>query len=780
MASFSVMSDVPNPVFDSNGNPFSGAVLKAFLPGGTTSTSIAIDEDGGSPQASITYNAAGKLEVTGNEILPYIDKKHKWGIFANATDAAANTPFYMGPFDNVPRPSDENNIDNTISRLNPATLAIWQADTSAEVGDVVTTKERSTGNGGGAAGDVISGTGTANGKTIVAHGSLSLSWVLKKDIKKIDLSVLGYTYGATEDKQPFMDEFLTFFNDLGATLEASKDTFIANPAWLNAVPKNVNFNQLEGFKTTANIPNTQSNFDEGNALINLRGTRGVASTTVTAPILKDSSTITVASTTGIVVDGFLELNLREQTVDGINVISRQIARLVRVLAISGLDVTTDFVFPFGMTFSGGGSAQTVFTDIDPARGCSVDFEYNDISTFTANVDSGTISADRDHLTMGVHLFHAYDCKVSLTADGIKNTALNTTFANACTFPRAIGIDADIFGPSEGYLVKVTASHNCNGGSLRGNGLRHTLDFSNAGYCTFDEVFDSNSEVTGLTTHGISEHNIRIKTYNGVTIGIAESGSEFGFHSQDIFIDHIECETFLAGYVERLFVGPGNISTNMNVRRGGEYKIKANIGLLDIDGRNGRPGALVSQGVTHFDGTIQKYDVIGIDYLRFVRSRMLENVSDQSTIDDLLEGRYMDIDNVGHIQQITDSCREIIINGGQFNTEGLSLVGSYFSTTRLEGGDLTLTWGGACKILGNGTSAATSLRMLQFQQFNDNGVNKILINISGNTIDETPVDAASVNAGVYDIDSFSTRANLRRNAAILVAGFVTSDDTDITV
>jgi hypothetical protein len=101
MATWTVMADVPNPLFDSNGDPFSGAVLKAFLPGTTTGTSIAIDTSGSSPQASITYNAQGKLEVTGNEILPHIDRTHKWGIFANAVDAAANTPFYMGPFDNV-------------------------------------------------------------------------------------------------------------------------------------------------------------------------------------------------------------------------------------------------------------------------------------------------------------------------------------------------------------------------------------------------------------------------------------------------------------------------------------------------------------------------------------------------------------------------------------------------------------------------------------------------------------------------------------------------------
>lgn len=101
--SWAVMADVPNPiVVDAAGTAGTGYVLKAYLPGTTTSIAIAIDATGGSPQTSITANAEGKWEVSGNEVLPYIDRAHKWGIFANATDAAANTPFYMGPFDTVP------------------------------------------------------------------------------------------------------------------------------------------------------------------------------------------------------------------------------------------------------------------------------------------------------------------------------------------------------------------------------------------------------------------------------------------------------------------------------------------------------------------------------------------------------------------------------------------------------------------------------------------------------------------------------------------------------
>ena len=82
--------------------PSSGYILKAYLPGTTTSTSIAIDNVGASPQASLTTNSEGKFEVSGNEVLPYIDRSCKWALFANSTDADANSNPFAGFFDNVP------------------------------------------------------------------------------------------------------------------------------------------------------------------------------------------------------------------------------------------------------------------------------------------------------------------------------------------------------------------------------------------------------------------------------------------------------------------------------------------------------------------------------------------------------------------------------------------------------------------------------------------------------------------------------------------------------
>ena len=136
--SWSILQDVPNPHIDANGDPYSGAVLKAYLPGTTTSTSIAIDSTGSSPQASITYNAEGKLEVSGNEILPFINRTVKWGIFANATDAAANAPFSMGPFDNI-KPL---NVGDSIEHL---TLTEAVANVAATVGQIVQITDRADG-----------------------------------------------------------------------------------------------------------------------------------------------------------------------------------------------------------------------------------------------------------------------------------------------------------------------------------------------------------------------------------------------------------------------------------------------------------------------------------------------------------------------------------------------------------------------------------------------------------------------------------------------------------
>lgn len=88
--------------FDTNGNPASGYVLKAYEAGTDTNTPMAIDKNGNTTANTITTNSDGFFEVSGNPVIPYIDQDYKWAIYENADDASNNTNAYFGPIDNVP------------------------------------------------------------------------------------------------------------------------------------------------------------------------------------------------------------------------------------------------------------------------------------------------------------------------------------------------------------------------------------------------------------------------------------------------------------------------------------------------------------------------------------------------------------------------------------------------------------------------------------------------------------------------------------------------------
>jgi hypothetical protein len=97
---------------------YSGHVLKVYEPGTTTAISIAIDENGGSPQATLTTNANGVFEVGGNEVIPFIDRDYKWALFANADDATNNSNPVVGFFDNVPtNETDLTTINANLARI---------------------------------------------------------------------------------------------------------------------------------------------------------------------------------------------------------------------------------------------------------------------------------------------------------------------------------------------------------------------------------------------------------------------------------------------------------------------------------------------------------------------------------------------------------------------------------------------------------------------------------------------------------------------------------------
>ena len=101
-------------VIQSASTVYSGHVFKMYEPGTVTAISVATDKDGTDTYATLTTNSAGVFEVSGNEVLPYIDRDHKWALFANADDAANNTNPVLGFFDNIPYASAAN-LDYTSS-----------------------------------------------------------------------------------------------------------------------------------------------------------------------------------------------------------------------------------------------------------------------------------------------------------------------------------------------------------------------------------------------------------------------------------------------------------------------------------------------------------------------------------------------------------------------------------------------------------------------------------------------------------------------------------------
>lgn len=88
-------------------------------------------------------------------------------------------------------------VSSHLNNKEVATTAEMTALSDVVVGDVIRTKERSTGNGGGGTYDVISGTGTANTYNIIAHDSESKSFVLRIE-DSVKVSQFGSTAAALQ------------------------------------------------------------------------------------------------------------------------------------------------------------------------------------------------------------------------------------------------------------------------------------------------------------------------------------------------------------------------------------------------------------------------------------------------------------------------------------------------------------------------------------------------------------------------------------------------------
>jgi hypothetical protein len=87
---------------DTSGNPYSGAVLKAYLAGTTTVTNIATSSSGSTTVTSVALNASGYPAVSGNVVIPHISADYKLSLYPTQVSADANSGA-LWTIDNIAR-----------------------------------------------------------------------------------------------------------------------------------------------------------------------------------------------------------------------------------------------------------------------------------------------------------------------------------------------------------------------------------------------------------------------------------------------------------------------------------------------------------------------------------------------------------------------------------------------------------------------------------------------------------------------------------------------------
>lgn len=76
---------------DSNGDPYSGAVLKAYETNSTTNINFSVDSVGSTLVSSIALNAQGFPEVTLSTVIPHLNQDYKLALYPTQAAADADT-----------------------------------------------------------------------------------------------------------------------------------------------------------------------------------------------------------------------------------------------------------------------------------------------------------------------------------------------------------------------------------------------------------------------------------------------------------------------------------------------------------------------------------------------------------------------------------------------------------------------------------------------------------------------------------------------------------------
>lgn len=124
---FPISYTVPQ-YMDANGDPYSGAVLKAYSDGTSTPINLATDYTGATTVSTITLNASGYPAVSGNVVIPHAAENLKLALYPTAAAAAANTGA-IWTVDNIQITTGANN-DGVLTDVESAATVVLNSTTT--------------------------------------------------------------------------------------------------------------------------------------------------------------------------------------------------------------------------------------------------------------------------------------------------------------------------------------------------------------------------------------------------------------------------------------------------------------------------------------------------------------------------------------------------------------------------------------------------------------------------------------------------------------------------
>ena len=235
-------------------------------------------------------------------------------------------------------------------------------------------------------------------------------------------------------------------------------------------------------------------------------------TAVSGSLTEGTTTFTVASSTGIVEGGDVQLQ------------GGYTDYLCKVVGVVGNDVALDYAL--GWDNTGQSLSIRLVTPCD-----NVQLRIN---KFTDN--SG--ATDPDNMVNATSTITAANCSVSIGQ--IYNTSYPAIFTSNtynCKAHRSyLNTPRDVTA-GRGYLVQWNKAHKCHNYKLLGHSGRHLIDYTRAAHCTALLCQSMNFQQYPYTTHGAWEHDLTFTDCSNpvgkYAVALAQAGPTFGEQTKNV-------------------------------------------------------------------------------------------------------------------------------------------------------------------------------------------------------------------------------------------------------